>query len=346
MAFATPRPGVTQSEAMQELAKRLKEIIADGGGVLLCGEPGTGRYHLARVIHLASHGDYTGSVERLLNSAIAEIPDAQPFVIVDCADGTGLEHRLFGAKRSVQEPGADGLDRIADGSALHRALGGTLVLRQLPDMPGGLQVRLARILRDGEVWVETGEGQNATVKRIALRLIATSDGPADDERIVPELLKRLEHMRIETPPLRNRREDIPALVRRLLIEICAEQGVPRKRTSRQAAALLSALPWRGNTGELRTFLASLVLKVPGSLIRQADVLANIRLDGGPTTLLYTGTLKEARERFERDYVTSVLEQHRGRMAEAAKALGIQRTNLYRKVRQLAVKRRVPGRNRA
>jgi two-component system, NtrC family, nitrogen regulation response regulator NtrX len=98
--------------------------------------------------------------------------------------------------------------------------------------------------------------------------------------------------------------------------------------------------------ELRTFLAALVLKVPDRMIRQEDVLGNIRLDGGPTTFVYTGTLKEARERFERDYVTSVLEQHRGRMAEAAKALGIQRTNLYRKVRQLSVKRRVPGRNTA
>jgi two-component system NtrC family response regulator len=184
------------------------------------------------------------------------------------------------------------------------------------------------------------------VRRVDVRPIATSDAAADDERIVPELLKRLEHTRIDTPPLRSRREDIPALVRHLLAEICAEQGVPRRKASTQAVELLSALPWRGNLRELRSFLAALVMKVPDRLIRQADVLANIRLDGGPTTFAYTGTLKQARERFERDYVTSVLEQHRGRMAEAAKALGIQRTNLYRKVRQLAVKRRVSGRSTA
>lgn len=331
---------------MQDLAKRLQQAIASGSGVLLRGEPGSGRRHLARVIHLATQGDQSTSVEYLLNGSLQGVPDTRPFVIVDCADTDGLEQRLFGAKGASQEPSRDSLERIAEGSALEQALGGTLFLRQLPDMPAGLQVRLARILRDQEVWVDGREGTGGVVKRVDIRPIATSNGAADDERIVPELLKRLEHTQIETPPLRNRREDIPGLVRHLLAEISAEQGVARKRASSQAVELLAALPWRGNMRELRTFLSALVLKVPDRLIRQADVLANIRLDGGPTTFGYTGTLKQARERFERDYVTSVLEQHRGRMAEAAKALGIQRTNLYRKVRQLSVKRRVPGRSTA
>jgi DNA-binding NtrC family response regulator len=328
---------------MQDLAKCLQQVIATGGGVLLCGESGSGRRHMARVIHLATQGNENGSVERLLNMSLVGVQDARPFVIVDCSNASDLEQRLFGAKADGQELGADVLDRVAEGSAIERAMSGTLFLRQLPDMPAGLQIRLARILRDDEVRVEK-EGIGASVRRVDVRLIGTSDVAADAERIVPELLKRLEHTRVDTPPLRNRREDIPALVRHLLAEICAEHGVLRKKASSQAVELLSALPWRGNLRELRAFLTALVMKVPDRLIRQADVLANIRLDGGPTTFAYTGTLKQARERFERDYVTSVLEQHRGRMAEAAKALGIQRTNLYRKVRQLSVKRRVPGRN--
>ena len=327
---------------MRELVNRLELMSRTGGGVLLRGEPGTGRHHIARVLHLASQHNGSSSVECLLNTPLHKFLDARPFVAVDCADTAGLEHTLFGVKAGVQDPNSGGLDRVAEGSAVHRAFGGTLFLRRLPDMPAGLQARLARILRDDEVWVEASDGSRASVKRLAVRPIATSDGAADEERIVPELLNRLGDTRIETPPLRSRREDIPAIVRHLLAEICAEQGVPLKRASRQAAELLSALPWRGNTRELRTFLAALVVKVPGRRIRQADVLANTRLDGGPTTFVYTGTLRQARERFERDYVTSVLEQHRGRMAEAAKALGIQRTNLYRKVRQLSVKRRVPG----
>ena len=106
--------------------------------------------------------------------------------------------------------------------------------------------------------------------------------------------------------------------------------------------MLAALPWRGNIKELRELLRTLVVSVPGSRIRLADVLANIRLDGGGSQFAHSGSLKEARSRFEREYVASVLERHHGRMAEAAKALGIQRPNLYRKVRQLSVQRRRAG----
>ena len=93
---------------------------------------------------------------------------------------------------------------------------------------------------------------------------------------------------------------------------------------------------------MRGLLRALVLKVPDRVIRQADVLANIRLEGAATAVIYEGSLKQARARFERDYVASVLAQHHGRMTDAAKTLGIQRTNLYRKVRQLSVKRRGNG----
>ena len=144
---------------------------------------------------------------------------------------------------------------------------------------------------------------------------------------------------MEMPPLRRRREDIPGLVRYLLADICAERQLLAKSVSTHAADLLSALPWRGNVSELKRFLAVLVSTVPGRLIRLSDVLANVRLDGTPSTSIYSGTLREARERFERDYVASVLRRHHGRMGEAAKALGIQRTNLYRKVRQLSIKHR-------
>jgi DNA-binding NtrC family response regulator len=115
--------------------------------------------------------------------------------------------------------------------------------------------------------------------------------------------------------------------------------VQAKSISRQAVALLCALPWRGNFVELSGLLRALVVKVPDRVIRLSDVLANIRLDGSAVTFHGRGTLKEARERFEREYVAAVLELHRGRMAEAARALGIQRTNLYRKIRRLAVQRK-------
>jgi two-component system nitrogen regulation response regulator NtrX len=203
-------------------------------------------------------------------------------------------------------------------------------------MPTRHQVRLARILRDDEVMVRTADGRQQLM-RVNIRPIATHDAGTGAD-LIPDLMRKLAQTRIALPPLRERREDIPALVRYLLVDICAELSLPIKTASSQAVELLAALPWRGNVRELRDLLRVVVLKSTGRLLRLSDVLAQVRLDGGAATFMYTGTLRDAREQFERDYVQAVLQQHRGRMAEAAKVLGLQRTNLYRKVRQLSVKR--------
>ena len=109
--------------------------------------------------------------------------------------------------------------------------------------------------------------------------------------------------------------------------------------SRSALSLLSALPWRGNAAELRLLLESVVTGMQGGRgIALEDVLVHVRLEGGAGLFTSGGTLKQARSRFEKEYIASVLDQHRGRISEAARALGIQRTNLYRKMRSLRVPR--------
>ena len=153
------------------------------------------------------------------------------------------------------------------------------------------------------------------------------------------LFKRLSVIRIDMPPLRSRREDIPALANYFVREICANLRVPPKMLARPALSLISALPWRGNGVELRTFIESVVTGLQGGRgIGLEDVLAHVRLDGGSVVFSNGGTLRQARARFGRDYIAAVLEQHHGRISEAAKALGIQRTNLYRKMRSLRVTR--------
>jgi two-component system nitrogen regulation response regulator NtrX len=109
-------------------------------------------------------------------------------------------------------------------------------------------------------------------------------------------------------------------------------------------ALLSALPWRGNLDELKDLTRILALNASGPVIQVSDVLAHVRLDGASPTFVGSGTLREARAQFEREYVRAVLERHSGRMAEAARVLGIERANLYRKVRQLSVQRPRNGRS--
>ena len=184
------------------------------------------------------------------------MPNGAPFVIFDCAVANAVERRLFGAE--MERSGADSVEHISESSAVYQALGGTLVLRNLPDLSDRLQVRLARILRDGEVLViATGKVQ---VRPVDLRPIAVLE-PVEDDRVNAELRRRLSQTTITMPPLRERREDLPALVRYLLMDICGGLNLPPKRASSQAIALMAALPWRGNLQELEGLLRVLVLKV-------------------------------------------------------------------------------------
>ena len=149
------------------------------------------------------------------------------------------------------------------------------------------------------------------------------------------------HIRIDIPPLRNRREDIPALANHFLREICRERRIPPKTLSRPALSLIAALPWRGNAVELRTMLEAVVGSLAGGKgIGLEDVLGQVELGGVSASSADRGTLRQARSRFEREYIARVLEQHRGRISDAAKALGIQRTNLYRKLRILRISPRI------
>jgi DNA-binding NtrC family response regulator len=144
--------------------------------------------------------------------------------------------------------------------------------------------------------------------------------------------------------LRRRREDIPALAAFFLRAAPAGTRRPQQ-FSRSALALLSALPWPGNATDLRHLIDSVCPAVQRTVIQLDDLLERASLDGLATRLDTGVTLRDLRARFEREYISAVLVRHHGRVGEAAKALGIQRTNLYRKVRQLNVARSLLGARR-
>lgn len=207
----------------------------------------------------------------------------------------------------------------------------TLYLEDLGELPMELQIRLEAKL--GEPGEHTARVIGAPQPRI-MDLV---------ERGVfrRSLLEAIGVVRIDLPPLRQRAQDIPLLATHFLKEACRRHDVPAKSFSRSALSLLGALPWTGNAAELRALTERLSILVARGVVLLEDVLANVRFDGAEAIGHSRGSLKAARERFERDYVTAVLQQHRGRMGAAAKELGIERTNLYRKIKQLKIQWMIP-----
>ena len=310
------------SPAMREVMTQVARASTLRCGVLISGEEGTGRQVTARVIH-ASQSESSGA-----------------FVSVDCAafDSAALEEHLFGvAARAQNGDHLHGLERIGVQGQLHAALNGTLYMQHVADASTRVQARLARVLRDREAILAASGATIAVDVRPVAGVELGIDGAVQEGRVREDLFRKLSVIRIDMPPLRHRREDIPALANYFMRDVCASLRVPTKAVSRPALSLISALPWRGNGVELRTFVESVVAGLPGGRgIGLEDVLAHVRLDGDSVAFSNGGTLRQARERFERDYIAAVLEQHHGRISDAARALGIQRTNLYRKIRSLRV----------
>lgn len=315
---------VAHSAPMRLVVDAVRRAAEAPGGVCLCGEPGTGRERIARAIH--------GLSPRA----------AHAFVRIDCT-GAGpqdLERRLFGLPAERKSPGgkAAAAERITQDAAIFEACGGTLYLANVVDAPARVQARLARLLRDREATV----AEKRTTVDLDVRLMASAEAGLEarvaDGHLRDDLYERLAALRIDVPPLRRRREDIPVLAVHFLRRACTHAGVPAKSLSRAALALISALPWPGNGRDLASLVETLVHSVPAAVIQIEDVLAHATLEGASARIDTGLSLRDARARFEHDCISAVLIKHHGRVGEAAKALGIQRTNLYRKVRQLNVAR--------
>ncbi|HYM24292.1 MAG TPA: sigma 54-interacting transcriptional regulator, partial [Vicinamibacterales bacterium] len=253
----------SHSVAMRDVMTVIGRAAGMRAGVLIRGEEGTGRQIVARAIH----------AQQVVNGA-----GKGGFVAVNCAahDAEELDLELFGspgraagngngsrserdASRSEREPlGERGLERVSRGSRLFESLGGTLYLQNVADAPTRVQARLARLLRDREaVLAETGDALNFDVRPMA-GVDGGFDSAVQEGRVREDLYRRISVIRIDMPPLRNRREDIPALANYFLREICAALRVPPKTLSRPALSLIAALPWRGNAVELRTLLETVV----------------------------------------------------------------------------------------
>jgi DNA-binding NtrC family response regulator len=152
------------------------------------------------------------------------------------------------------------------------------------------------------------------------------------------LFEAISVVRLDLPLLCERPQDIPLLAIHFLKLACARYELAPKTFSRSALMLLAALPWHGNAIELRGLANRLAVLVPRGVVLQEDVLQHLRFDDVEARGASGGTLREARQQFEREFIASALQRHQWRMEAAASELGIERTNLYRKMKQLSIVR--------
>ncbi len=308
---------VGESYVMAQLREQVAMAAPTNGRVLIFGENGTGKELVARSIHTLS---------RRRSGA---------FVEVNCAaiPEELIESELFGhVKGAFTGAVSDrrGKFEVADG--------GTLFLDEIGDMSLKTQAKVLRALQEQIVEPVGGTGS----VKVDVRILAATnkDLPAEIRagRFRDDLYFRLNVIPIFVPPLRDRESDIPLLAEHFMAELAREYGKRPKRLDPGAATGLRSYRWPGNVRELRNVIERLIIMVPGDTIALNDLAF---LDGMPIAAPHEEAglqepLHEARERFERDYILRALAAQQGNISRTAEVLGVERSNLYRKMRAFGI----------
>jgi len=321
---------VGESDALGQLREQVAMAAPTNGRVLIYGENGTGKELVARTIHALSRRH------------------AAQFVEVNCAaiPEELIESELFGHVRGAFTGAvADrrGKFEVADG--------GTIFLDEIGDMSLKTQAKVLRVLQE-----QSMEAVGGTVSiRVDARVVAATNKDLQSEiragRFREDLYFRLNVIPIFVPPLRERHEDIPLLADHFMAEFAREYGRRVKRFEPAAVAALTRYPWPGNVRELRNVVERLMIMAPGDAITAIDLSF---LEGGSIAQprsdrpLDRMTLHEARDRFERDLILRTLAEQQGNMSRTADVLGVERSNLYRKMKAfgIAPSRRLDGEEEA
>ena len=318
---------VSESPAMREVLGQVVKAAPSPAGVMLTGEHGTGRGLVARAIHACAH---TGNAPLVALDCRVLLPAESERALFGVPANGGMAASGSGVARS-----GSGVEVVQPGSLLHAARGGTIVLRNLDELPVRVQARLATLFRDREFRTRANGGaQFFSVRPVAV-VEPGFHTQVDEGRVRPDLYRRFAEFQIQMPSLRERREDIAPLAQVFVSRACQVLTVETKTMDMAAQTVLAALPWHGNARELKDLLEGLVQATPDVTISLQALLEHITLDASNGVRPTLGaSLREARQRFEREYIAAVVAQHHGRIPDAAKSLGIQRTNLYRKLRAL------------
>lgn len=311
-----------QSPALTEIRDQIARVAPTNGRVLILGESGTGKELIARAVHKMSH--------RTNN----------PFIKVNCAaiPEELIESELFGSDRGA----FTGAVKTRDGKFL-QADGGTLFLDEIGDMSLSVQAKVLRALEQGEFERVGG----AKTFQVDVRVIAATNKNLHAEvergKFREDLYFRLNVVPLTAPPLRERREDVPELAEHFLNTYAEENGFLPKALSAEARDLLLQYDWPGNIRELKNLVERLSIMVSGDTIYPEDLptLDGMSITKQPGSFPDLGvgkTLRQVREAVERHYIAEALERHKGNVTRASNALGIERTNLHKKIKQYDLER--------
>lgn len=305
---------IGQCPAMQALREAIDRVADTELSVLILGENGAGKEVVAQALHY-------GSRRR-----------SAPFVAVNCAAiaETLLESELFGHER-----GAFTDAREARKGKFELAAGGTLLLDEIGDMSLGGQAKLLRVLEQKEV---VRVGGSVVIETDVRVLAATNQDLAAlvrEKRFREDLYFRLNVATLETPPVRQRGADVVLLCEHFLEQFCRAAGRATPRFSAESKKRLIAHRWPGNVRELRNMMERLAYLSAGATITPADLSFTDSPGGKGEALLDLGLpLGEATDEFQRRYIQHAVTAAGGNVSEAAKALGVFRSNLYRKMKAL------------
>jgi two-component system, NtrC family, nitrogen regulation response regulator NtrX len=304
-----------ESVPVKALRQQIRLMAPTNGRVLIYGESGTGKELIARAIHAESLRRDRVFVE--LNCAA--IPEAH------------IEAELFGYRHSAQ-PGRPAEQR----GTLERADSGTLFLDEVGDMSLKTQAKVLSAL-DEQLFTPVGGTQPL---RVDVRLIASTNKDLEEEiakgNFREDLFYRLNVVPFFVPPLRERKQDIPPLVREFLAEFGRQYGRPRMEVSEEALASLAAYHWPGNVRELKNVVERVLILNPRVLRIERKHLPPLTHKAGSRSTEEFSTLQQARDAYEREYIQKKIEEARNNISHAAELLGLERSHLYRKMKALGI----------
>jgi DNA-binding NtrC family response regulator len=323
---------VWASPVMRDVMAQVEQVAASETRVCIRGETGTGKELIARTLHEKSprHGG--------------------PFIALNCAaiPAELMESELFGHEKGSFTGAA--ARHIGKFEQAHR---GTLFLDEIGDMPLAMQAKLLRVLEEGEIERVGGGRPFAVDVRVVVATHRNLEEQVRQGTFREDLYHRVYVFPIVLPPLRERRDDIRALVDHFVLQLADQNRWKPKSFSREAHEALESYAWPGNVRELRNVVERVLLLAPGDVVEAATVAralpqtvaaaaAPATLPGAPAAAsfapvsLATGTLAERVEAFERETLLAELKRNRHHMTNTAKALGLERSHLYKKCHHLGI----------